>query len=198
MYLPAPASPRHGLSLLEVLAALTIFLLSFVAIGRLVTLASDRALDIQNRSEAAHRARSKMAEVVVGAVTLEPQAGTFEEDAAWTWEMECEEGTVPGIWNVRVRVSRTSSGGYESSSTLTQMVLDPSMKGSAFDSRTISGEDAATTDQGGTNPSGSGGTTPAGGGTTPAGGGAAPGGGGTAPGGGGGNPGGGRTTPGGR
>ena len=53
MYLPKrPVSVRRGLSLLEVLVALAIFLLSFVAIGRLTSLASDRALDVEYQSQA--------------------------------------------------------------------------------------------------------------------------------------------------
>ena len=38
---------RHGLSLLEVLVALTIFLLAFVALGQLIVMGTDRAQDVQ-------------------------------------------------------------------------------------------------------------------------------------------------------
>ena len=44
----APNSVRKGLSLLEVIVSLAIFLLSYVAISHLVTTAGERTLDTQN------------------------------------------------------------------------------------------------------------------------------------------------------
>ncbi len=141
MYLPTPpAAPRRGLSLLEVLVALTIFLLSFVAIGRLVTLASDQAVDVQYQSQATRLAQSKLNEVIAGAVPLQGASGSFDEDPDWQWSVDAEQnGGVTGLWNVTVTVTRASDSGDPISSTLTQMVLDPSVRGSVFDSVVVTG-----------------------------------------------------------
>ena len=64
------AGGRPGLTLLEVLVALAIFLLSFAAISQLVTTAGHRALEARRKEEAARLARSKLAEVFAGAVPL--------------------------------------------------------------------------------------------------------------------------------
>ena len=85
MRLPARPAPRSGLSLLEVLAALSIFLMSFVAIGRLVSVASDHALEVEMQSQAAQLAQSKLNEVVSGALPLSSQNGTVDEDPDWQW-----------------------------------------------------------------------------------------------------------------
>src|SRR5262245_17108748 len=80
------ARARRGMSLLEVLAALAIFLMSVIVLGRLVIFAGERARDVQAVSEATQLCQSKLAEVVAGAVPLDPQSGVaFEEDPAWTW-----------------------------------------------------------------------------------------------------------------
>src|SRR5947208_9569279 len=106
MLLPSrPSSPRRGLSLLEVLVALAIFLLSFVAIGRLVTLASDHAIELQQQSQATRLAQSKLNEVLCGALTLESAEGSFDEDADWQWSVDAEQGTA-GLWTVTVTVKR--------------------------------------------------------------------------------------------
>ena len=114
MLLPIrPAHPRRGLSLLEVLVALAIFLLSFVAIGRLVTLAGDQALEVQYQSQAARLAQSKLNEVIAGVVPLQGAAsGTFDEDEDWHWSIDTEQnGNIANLWTVTVTVNRPSAEG---------------------------------------------------------------------------------------
>jgi len=52
---------RRGLTLMEVIVSLAIFLLAFVGLHMLVNMSGERALDVQEQSEAAHRCQSKMA-----------------------------------------------------------------------------------------------------------------------------------------
>jgi prepilin-type N-terminal cleavage/methylation domain-containing protein len=168
MYLPTRPTRRRGLSLLEVLVALAIFLLSFVAIGKLVTLATDRAVDVQWQSEATRLAQSKLNEVICGAAPLQAASGTFEEDSEWEWSIDAEQDSdVPGLWIVSVTVTRTTGADEEPiSSTLTQMVLDPSVRGSVFDTLTVtgSGDSAPSASTGGSSsPSGQQGQQAAGG-----------------------------------
>src|SRR5581483_1170072 len=104
---PRPPTPRRGLSLLEVLVALAIFLLSFVAIGRLVTLASDHALEIQQQSEATRVAQSKINEVLCGSLGLQSAEGDEDE---WHWSIDAEQNTsVNGLWTVTATVTRPGS-----------------------------------------------------------------------------------------
>jgi prepilin-type N-terminal cleavage/methylation domain-containing protein len=140
---PRPPTPRRGLSLLEVLVALAIFLLSFVAIGRLVTLASDHAVDIQQQSEATRLAQSKINEVLCGSLGLQSAEGDEDE---WHWSIDAEQNTsVNGLWTVTATVTRPGSE-PEVSATVSQMVFDPTMRGSVFDTVTVTGStDAAPT-----------------------------------------------------
>src|SRR5438128_2913587 len=125
---------RHGLSLMEVLVALTIFLLAFVALGRLVILGSDQALDAQQQVRAADLCQSKLAEVIAGAVPLASESEVpFEEDPVWHWSLDCEKSNYAGLWNVTVRVGRQQSQGTRNFCTLAQMVLDPQTHGNLQD-----------------------------------------------------------------
>ncbi len=127
-------SRRHGLSLMEVVVALAIFLLSFVALGRLVTLGSDQALEAQHQVRAADLCQSKLAEVIAGAVSLESQSEVpFEEDPAWHWTLDCEKGSYPGLWNVTVRVNRQGSSRTPGFCSLSEMILDPQVHGNLQD-----------------------------------------------------------------
>ncbi len=140
MYLPArPALRRRGLSLLEVLVALAIFLLSFVALGKLVTLSSDQAAEVQMQSQATQMAQSKMNEVLAGSLPLSSQSGNIDEDPDWQWSIDAEEQSdINGLWTVTVRVFRQVDD-HQVESTLAQMILDPSIRGSMFDQLTVTG-----------------------------------------------------------
>jgi general secretion pathway protein I len=166
MMLPSRPAPggRPGLSLLEVLVALAIFLISLIAIGQLITLGGERAVDGQQHGRAAQLCQSKLAEVVAGAVPLTSQSEVpFDEDPNWVWSLDCTQADAPGLWNVQVRVIRQRSDGTQVERSLSQMVLDPSLRGSTMDSVAIAGSDAAS---GGTSTSSS--TGPSGASATPA------------------------------
>jgi type II secretion system protein I len=138
MVLSARPVARPGLSLLEVLVALAIFLMSFIAIGRLVTFSTDHALDVQMQSQATQMAQSKLNEVIIGSLPLSSQSGTIDQDTAWNWSVDAEQGDLAALWTVKVRVWRQVDD-HEVESTLTQMVLDPTYRGSIFDQMTVTG-----------------------------------------------------------
>jgi len=125
--------PRSGVYLLEVLVALAIFLLSFAALGHLVQMSADRAVEVQMQSHAARLAQSKLHEVVWGIEPLSSSNGTFDEDTDWQWTLDCEQGNLSNLWNVTVTVHRDLSDGRHIEFALNQMVLDPSIRGSTFD-----------------------------------------------------------------
>jgi hypothetical protein len=165
-----PPRARRGLSLLEVLVSLSIFLFALIVIGRLVVMGTDLALDVQYQSQATQLCQSKMAEVLCGAVPLSSQNEVpLDEDPAWTWSLECEPSSVSGLWHVTVTLVRLRPGGIRNECTLSQMVIDPSVRGNAMDPNPPS--TTTSTDSGTTTPSGSGSST---GSSTAATGGAAP------------------------
>lgn len=127
-------SPRTGLSLLEVLVALAIFLFSIVALHQALNIGTSNAVDMQQHMQAAQLAQSKMAEVYVGAVPMSSQADTpFDEDPDYTWSLDAEQNTVANLWNVTVTVTRTRGDGSKIETKLSQMIVDPSIRGTSYD-----------------------------------------------------------------
>src|SRR5215218_3607958 len=103
-----PAARRPGMSLLEVLGATAIFLLSIVAIGELMSVSTDQAVDVQHRSRATRLCQSKLNEFAAGIESVSgATSGTFEEDEAWSWEAEVtNDGTAANLYKVQVTVRR--------------------------------------------------------------------------------------------
>jgi Tfp pilus assembly protein PilV len=137
---------RPGLSLLEVLVAMAIFLFSIVAISRLVIAGADRALETRYRSEAIQVCQQKLARVAIGELPLSSQGDTQDDDDPdWHWSLDAEQGSISGLWNITVKASRARpDGGLTQYCALTQMVLDPSQRGSSFDTVTINGTSNTT------------------------------------------------------
>jgi Tfp pilus assembly protein PilV len=129
-----PSRQRLGLSLLEVLTALAIFLGAFVVIGQLITMSGERALEVQQQSRAAQLCQSKLAEVLVGSVPLTQQGDTpFEEDPDWHWSLDVDTQSITNLSTVTVKVNRQRSDGTKVECVLNQMVLNPSQRGSTID-----------------------------------------------------------------
>jgi type II secretion system protein I len=131
------------MTLLEVLISLAIFLLSLVAIGRLVSLSSERAREVQLKAEAMLKCQSKLAEIVGGAEQLTSQSDVpFDEDPSWTWSADCNQGQVTNLWTVQVRVGKQLPDGSRFEVALSQMVLDPSVRGSTINANAAGGAGA--------------------------------------------------------
>jgi type II secretory pathway pseudopilin PulG len=133
------------MSLLEVIVALAIFLMSIIVVGQLVIMAGERGREVQQLAVATQMCQSKLAEVVAGIVPLNPQSGVaFDEDPSWTWSLECSPADVANLWDVTVRVQRQRPDGSQAESVLTQKVLDPSIRGSTFDQPPTSANGSGT------------------------------------------------------
>jgi general secretion pathway protein I len=138
------AATRRGLSLLEVLAALAIFLLSLIGLGQLVIMGGERARDVEGVARATQLAQSKLAEVAAGALPLSSESGVaFDEDPNWTWSLEASQSEIPNLWDVSIQVNRKTAEGNPVGCTLHQMVLDPSARGSAYDAELTAQQNAA-------------------------------------------------------
>jgi general secretion pathway protein I len=156
---------RSGLSLVEVLVALTIFLFALIGIGRLITLSSDQALNVEQQGQAIQLCQAKLASVVAGALPLKSQGDVaFEDEPNWHWSLDAEQASVAGLWNVTVRVNRTRPDGSKLEVSLSQMVLDPTLRGTNAITFTV--QDSTATNPNNVNP---GSTTDNSGTTTPTG-----------------------------
>jgi type II secretion system protein I len=134
------------MTLLEVLMAVAIFLLSLVAIGRLISISSERAREIQLKGQAMQMCQSKMAEFLAGVQQLASQSDVpFDEDPNWRWSADCSQGQVTNLWTVQIRVNTKRPDGGSVEVTLSQMVLDPSVRGTTIPSSSSSTTSGTTT-----------------------------------------------------
>jgi type II secretion system protein I len=131
MKLVSPTSRRQGLSLLEVLVALAVFLLAVVALRSLMSMGGDRALDVDRTNLATQLCQSKLNEVLVGSIPLTgaSSGGPVDEYPGWEWSMDAQPGAVTGLYTVTIRVGRKRSDGNLVAASLSQMVMDPALKG---------------------------------------------------------------------
>jgi len=123
---------RPGISLLEVLLALAIFLLALVAIGQLVGLGTDHALDSQAQATATRLAQSKLAEIEAGVIPLDGSSpsGSFDVEPDWQWNVSSTQANIPNLYTVTVQVSRQFRN-RQFQVSMTQLVFDPNMMGNA-------------------------------------------------------------------
>jgi general secretion pathway protein I len=150
---------RRGLSLLEIMLALAILLLSMVAIGKLVDIGADRGMDARMNTRAARLAQAKLAEVEAGLIPLDGTAtGQFDDEPGWTWTVEPVSQGTPNLYTVTVRVTRDYQG-RTFETALTQLLYDPAKVGSAAQAQTTSSSSGSST-SGTTTGTTTGGTSP--------------------------------------
>jgi len=136
---------RAGLSLLEVLLALAIFLFSLAAIGALVDFGNERSTATAMQTTATRLAQAKLAEVEAGAISVTAGgSGTFDEEPEWNWSVESGSATVANVYPITVRVWREVAGTTHEV-TITQMVYDPAMMGNAAEAQPPATTDATST-----------------------------------------------------
>jgi Tfp pilus assembly protein PilV len=132
------------LTLLEVLVALAILLMSLVGLGYLLTGAGNLAQEANYRSRCIQHCESKMAEVIAGAVPFDSRDDApVEGDEDFHWSLSASQGSTQGLWNVTVRVTRQRPNASPVECSLSQMVLDPSNAGSTQD---VPGSNSSSSD----------------------------------------------------
>jgi general secretion pathway protein I len=128
-------SRRAGMSLIEVLVAMAVFLLCLVGIGRLVDSGTDRATEAKYQNTGTRLAQSKLAEVEAGVIPVSGGAtGDFSDDGddPWQWTVDSTETDIANTYDVIVTVSRPYRG-QTFSVKLAQIVFDPTAIGTAAD-----------------------------------------------------------------
>jgi general secretion pathway protein I len=126
---------RRGLTLLEVIVSMAIFLMALGAIGPLIHMAQDRAMQIQLEATALQKCQSKLSEVIAGAEPLSGQNDMpFSDnppDENWLWSMDVGQSVngVSNLWQVSIRVHRQLDNGRKVEVSLSQLIIDPSLRG---------------------------------------------------------------------
>ncbi len=147
---------HSGLSLLEVLTALAIFMLSVVVISQMVDSGSRTALRAQKQTKAALLAESKMAELAAGIEPLEsaPAQAYNDPEPGWSYSInvvpenwsnvQVDGQGIAGLNTVHVTVSWSSpQGAVDVEYTLSRLLLDPRIRVPAAEQGTTSGSGTA-------------------------------------------------------
>ena len=124
-------STRNGLTLLEVLISMAIFLGSLTAIMQLLNTGQQAEVSARLQSEAVLRCDSKMAEIVAGIEKAVSSAdGTFLDDeiGSWNWSMDVTNGTATSLLKITVTVEHSPDGKNPNAAfTLTRYMRDPQL-----------------------------------------------------------------------
>lgn len=128
---------RSGMSLIEVLVSLAIFLLSLAAIGSLVDSGSNKALSARYQNTGTRLAASKMAEVEAGVIAVSTGgSGDFSADGdeGWTWTVDSIASDVSNVYSVTVTVSKQFQG-RPFEVVVTQSIFDPALMGTGAEAQ---------------------------------------------------------------
>jgi hypothetical protein len=149
--------PRKGLSLLEVLTALAIFLFSVVVISQIVDSASRTAIQSQRLTQAALLCESKMAELAAGVLPLQSTGLMPIEEAGeqWSYAVECEpqdwtnvtvDGqSTTGLYVVHMTVLwQSGRPNEELEYSLSRVILDPRIRVPAAEATTTTSTTTTT------------------------------------------------------
>jgi Tfp pilus assembly protein PilV len=128
---------RSGLTLLEVIVAMAIFLMSIIAIFQLVNMGQDRAMDVRAQARTSLRCQAKLAEMTVDSsqlVSSDSYTAFSDADKDLQWKATVEPfDETNRLYTVKVWVKADMPGGRTIESHLCQMVLNPTMRGTTFD-----------------------------------------------------------------
>ena len=125
---PRRGNNRKGMTLLEVLVAMAVFLLALAGIAQLIEFGSNNSLEAARTTTGTRLANSKMAEVEAGVIPVtESGSGTFDEEPLWQWSVEVGAPVALNTYPVTVRVWIESGRTVEV--TTSQILYDPLFMG---------------------------------------------------------------------
>jgi len=149
-----PGGRSAGLTLYEVVLAMTIFLLAMAAISQIIRTGSRASIQAKLETDAAILAETKMGEVVAGAVSLTDGEGgqISADDPYWNWNLAVANANIDGLKDVTVTVNHLGQDGQpDATYSIRRLVRDPQIY---IDAALEAEQQAAEAE------SGSGGTTP--------------------------------------
>ncbi|MBM3994694.1 MAG: hypothetical protein FJ303_11160 [Planctomycetes bacterium] len=132
-------SKRPGLTLLEVIVAVTIFFMSVVAIFHLMLLGTGSAEEVRMQTRTSLRCQSKLAEYIAGIESVDNTNESFvpfgDSDQDLQWKSKASRMDEDGFcWQVEVWVKGQIVGGNLVESYLCQYVIDAQKyRGTTFD-----------------------------------------------------------------
>lgn len=122
---------RAGLSLLEVLVSVAIFLGAMTSIMYALSRGQDAEIAARLRSEAVIRCEAVMGELVAGVIELDSSSEnpfTDDETGNWTWTSDVNSEPGNGLLEVRVVVEHRPGGGEPNAAfSLVRYVRDPQL-----------------------------------------------------------------------
>jgi Tfp pilus assembly protein PilV len=118
-------SLARGVILLEVVIAMSLFVIAAAVIGSAMNSASQSAADIHLRSQAGNLALAKLAELTCGAAPIADVAETpFDSDPDWSCQVVTQQiDQAQDLTKVAITVRNVASPKY--SETITQWVVNP-------------------------------------------------------------------------
>lgn len=106
------SAARRGMTLLEVLLALGIFLTAMTAIGQLIRTGSQASVEAQLEADAALRAESILQEILGGVQVMQNAQGVpFDDDPNWNWSLSVTDGPHIDLLRLDVTVVRQVGDG---------------------------------------------------------------------------------------
>ncbi len=124
------AACRGGLTLLEVLLAVSVFLGAMTALSQLITTGSRAAVQAQLRTEAILRCETKLSEVLAGVDGMQSTSDApFPDDPKhWKWSLQVLGGPHADLIELQVTVTHLAeSGASNVSYSLNRYVRDPQL-----------------------------------------------------------------------
>ena len=125
------AVTRSGMSLLEVLISVAIFLGSLTAIMQVLNVGQRAELATRLQTEAILKCEAKMAEFISGIEeATTSQGGTFEDDETgnWKWDAEVTDSGIVSLLQVTVKVEHMISDDEANAAfTLSRYMRDPQL-----------------------------------------------------------------------
>ena len=138
------ARQRLGLTLLEVVIALAIFLMALVPVMRLVSMGGERALDVAHQAQASMLCQNKLDCVKVGAEPLNTSGTVDMGNLTWNYSIDSSPSDVQNLYLVKVSVKVDRADGKTVQESLSQLVLDPALRGSTVSSSASSSSSNST------------------------------------------------------
>lgn len=120
-------SSRSGLTILEVLLSLGLFLGALAALSQLWYGGVRASVQARLSTQAILRCESKLNEAVAGVIPLQSTSDApFEDDPTWTWSLQVSSSPQANVLRLVVNVKHPGQGGLSANSyQLSRLIRDP-------------------------------------------------------------------------
>ena len=134
---------RAGISLFEVLLALSIFLAAIVTLTQLSETGMRAAVQARLQTHAILRCESKLAEIATGVEPLEDASEQpFPDDEKWTWSLESAAGPHADLLLVTITVDYVGETDLASAGfSLSRLIRDPAVFAAAAEAEAAAAEE---------------------------------------------------------